>query len=188
MDAHYFIGISLPKEVSAHLSRWQREIKQHAEYKNWTNPEDLHITLKFLGATSEKKVKQLCNELVACGDVSPFSLNIEGFGFFGNPSSPRVIWAGVEKARSLLLLQERIEQVCSKLGFEKETRTYKPHITLAKKWQDSSSIHPELDAILKQKDWLETFEVNTFTLFKIHPKQTPKYEVVQNISLSPENV
>ncbi|MYL53148.1 RNA 2',3'-cyclic phosphodiesterase [Pontibacillus yanchengensis] len=187
MEAHYFIGISLPREVAAHLSRWQSAMKQHANYKNWTDSDDLHITLKFLGAATEKKIKKLCNELVECGYTSTFSLNVEGFGFFGKPTSPRVIWAGVEKTNSLLLLQEKIDQVCSELGFEKETRVYKPHITLAKKWVGSSSIGPELDSMLKHQEVLGTVKVNKFTLFKIHPNQTPKYEVVQQIPLSPQN-
>lgn len=93
-----------------------------------------------------------------------------------------MLWAGVDKTTTLSDLQEKTEAIMEKHGFQKETRTYSPHITLAKKWMGNSS-GELLQDIKKQYKEQQIMVVNQIALFKIHPTRTPKYELIHEYKL-----
>jgi 2'-5' RNA ligase len=177
MSAHYFIAIHLPETLQDYFSKWQHTLKQELPYKQWSHKQDLHITLKFLGPVADNKLTVLQNKLKEIGKYDPFSLAIRDFGTFGNPKKPRVLWAGLGKTESLVQLQAAVEKICSAAGFEKEKRAYCPHITLAKKWNGSEI--KNLDQKLRNKKLdKQEWHVEDIVLFRIHPRESPKYEAV----------
>ena len=93
-----FVAIAIPEAVRNEMIAVQRELKPLALGDvRWTNAEQLHLTLKFLGNVptgSLEAVKQSLAE--ACAGVRPFRLRAKGIGFFPNERQPRVIWAGFE--------------------------------------------------------------------------------------------
>ncbi|MFA1820267.1 RNA 2',3'-cyclic phosphodiesterase [Virgibacillus oceani] len=180
MSSHYFIAIHLPETLQMYFSTWQEDLKREFPYKQWPHKEDLHITLKYLGAMDDNKLTLLENKLQDINRFDHFSLETGELGTFGNPKKPRVLWAGVKKTEALMRLQRNVEKICADVGFEKEKRDYRPHITLAKKW-DGAEIK-NINQILGSKTLIkQTLPVEDIVLFRIHPKENPKYEAVAKI-------
>lgn len=184
--AHYFIAIPIQPELQNQFSKWQEALKQRTPFRRWYNKKDLHITLKFLGAVEEENVQSLHNQLSQINTMPTFNLEVGTLGYFGNSKQPRVVWAGVKMKKELETLQQNVEQCASKVGYPKETRNYRPHITLAKKWNGKME-DTYNETLMELKDsYTDTFqmEVNHFVLYKIHPSRDVKYEAVFSYPLN----
>lgn len=182
MSAHYFIAIPLPLALKDHLASWQEQLKKQVTYKQWTNKQDLHITLKFLGAVENDQLLRIQQELRKMEKLRLFSVQAGSLGVFGNPATPRILWGAVEKTEQLDLLHQQVEATIAPLGFPKEERTFRPHITLAKKWNGLPA-SDLVETILKQ--FTERWElwVKEIVIYQIFPKQTPKYKVLSRYNL-----
>ena len=181
--SHYFIAIPLPISLKNHFSYLQEELKKQLPYRHWPNKHDLHITLNFIGPIESERLYYLEKELKKIEDIEEFPVDVGSIGMFGNSNRPRVLWADVMKTKQLITLHEQIEICMSNLGFQKELRTYRPHITLAKKW-DGLSVNNLLEAINSQFSMeIQTLKVNEVVLYKIFPSRTPKYEVIYKYRL-----
>jgi len=103
------------------------------ESLNWVDLQNLHLTLKFLGETSSQQVHEI-KRLIS--DISvkyqPFSIRLEGLGFFISNGMPRVLFAGINEDGSMAQLADEAGDHLVRLGFEKEKRTFNPHLTLAR--------------------------------------------------------
>lgn len=180
---HYFIGIPVSKDVNSFLKGIQDECKSLFPYRIWTHPSDYHITLKFLGAVEERKLSNLKDKLKKV-DGAPFHVNIGGLSSFGDPKQPRVLWAGVDGSDALEKLQKDIEEQCAYVDFPVEKRPFRPHITLAKKWTGEEFSEDTIRTFFKHKIEKELLHVHSFSLFRIHPKEEPKYEQVMQFTLN----
>lgn len=180
---HYFIAIPIKEALRVEFSNWQNQLKAGLSYKVWPHKQDLHITLKFLGAVEKEPLEKLCETLRTI-DHTSFSLMVGGIGTFGKPNSPRVIWAGVNRTNSLDGLFTKIEKAAKTVGFPIENRPYRPHITLAKKWNGTPNQSEFLES-LKEKYQTTNFsmEIEEYVLYQIFPSRTPKYERVETFSL-----
>ena len=104
---------------------------------SWTKPGNWHLTLKFLGEIQEQRVKLLMG---AFDEGFPkengypaFALRGRGAGFFPDPRRPRVFWVGLGKGGERTReLATRVEAICADLGFPKEERAFRPHLTVAR--------------------------------------------------------
>lgn len=134
-----FIAVPLPDKVKDALL----EIREPIEGVRWQNPEQMHLTLKFLGDTPRQEISGIEQELKQLA-AEPFSMDISGVGQFPKSGPPRVVWAGVSDNELLLQLQAEVEKRCSKLGFPPEDREYHPHITLARVKNNRNSAIEEL--------------------------------------------
>jgi 2'-5' RNA ligase len=102
-----FIALELPDELKAALARMQKTFMQSSAGVKWMRPESIHLTLKFLGATSMDKVDIVCGVLDhLTRDVAPFSFDATGMGAFPNSRNPKVIWAGLQVEDRLKVFQE----------------------------------------------------------------------------------
>ncbi|HHY74770.1 MAG TPA: RNA 2',3'-cyclic phosphodiesterase [Bacillus bacterium] len=182
---HYFIAIPLPDLLKDYFSSWQNDLQQKLSYKEWPHQQDLHITLKFLGPVDSEALLQLQAELKEIEQLEVFSLNVGTIGTFGNPRQPRVVWAGVEKTNQLTILQQRVEECAARIGFAKENREYRPHITLAKKWTGDNGIEGMAE-IRKEYREMQNMEVNEVIIYQVFPNRKPRYEVVQTYQLGKE--
>lgn len=182
---HYFIGIPIPEQQQLWISNMPGQMKGNgygSVYKTWPHHEDLHITLKFLGPVKQQNIEQLIADLCQLNDKR-FNLEIGGLGYFGNLTKPRVLWMGVEQHSSLSELHGQVEEICHLSGFQKETRSYRPHITLAKKWGGTSMSSERWSALRTMYSEQHTFTVNRLAVYQIHPGQSPKYEIIHEVTL-----
>jgi 2'-5' RNA ligase len=125
-----FIAIDIPNEIRTALKEVQRELRPLTTSVRWVAAESIHITLKFIGEVPDKGLDDIDTALTGL-TWKPFTVTVRGVGFFPGTRSPRVFWAGME-APTMQGLGERIESRMERLGFEKEKRAFRPHITLAR--------------------------------------------------------
>jgi 2'-5' RNA ligase len=125
-----FIAVELPEHIRAALSVVQHELRPVTSTARWVAPESIHITLKFLGEVHDKRLDDIHFALKGLS-WKPFLINVRGVGFFPGTRSPRVFWAGME-APTMKELAEQLDSRMEALGFEKEKRAFRPHITLAR--------------------------------------------------------
>jgi 2'-5' RNA ligase len=131
-----FIAIDLSKDLREKLSNQILELSNllRASSIKWVRPSGVHLTLKFLGETPENQVDNIRGTL---GEIAPkyssFNIQLGGFGCFPNIRKPRVLWIGVYEPEGILkLLHQDIESGFQKLGFKKEGRPFKGHLTLGR--------------------------------------------------------
>jgi 2'-5' RNA ligase len=131
-----FIAIPLPHPLLDQLTALQRQLEAQVPSRSvrWTRPEGIHLTLKFLGDTSTDKLPDIKQALAAVARHAPScTFTVEGLGCFPNPRRPRVVWAGVEEPTGWLeVLQDAVEEAMAHFGYERERRSFSPHLTLGR--------------------------------------------------------
>lgn len=172
-QTHYFIAVPLPKEWKEELQVYMKELKSKYPFTRWVHPDDLHITLAFLGNMEESQKEKLVSLIMdVAAQHHSFSLNLNELGTFGNPQSPRIFWLGIENCPSLNALRKDVYASCGEVGFQLDSRPFHPHITLARKWKGPGSINQ--DTLHSERKG--TFEVNRIILYETHLNKLPKYE------------
>lgn len=176
--AHFFYALELPVEVKEKLEKAKSELQEALPFKTWVHPQDLHITLAFLGNAGAPQI-DAANNLIdsALSRQSEFKLEIDHLGTFGRKDSPRIFWAGLEESESLTVVREDVFSACLSAGFKLETRPFSPHITLARKWTGESSFTYKL---LEEKNPFKEEKINfhaeRVVLYRTHLGKSPKYE------------
>jgi len=147
-----FIAVRFSPEVVSELSTLEETLKRtigdRARIK-WVQPHNIHLTLQFLGDVDFTLFPKLSGGLSgAYGDVEPFQVTLAGAGSFPSPRKPRVVWAGIQNgAGELKKLLACTLQVTEPLGFERENRPFRAHVTLGrvKNPKNNSDISKQLD-------------------------------------------
>ncbi|HWN10126.1 MAG TPA: RNA 2',3'-cyclic phosphodiesterase [Pyrinomonadaceae bacterium] len=131
-----FCAIELPEQVrellAQHIVSLRRAVPDARA--SWSRTENIHLTLKFLGELQITQVKTFSDAVIrATTGFSPFTLGVGEPGAFPTHGSPRVLWIGVNDFSGKLAdLHARLEYESQQVGFEKETRSFHPHFTLAR--------------------------------------------------------
>jgi 2'-5' RNA ligase len=121
-----FAAVAIPEDIGQALARRQTGV----EGARWRPLESLHVTLRFFGDIREDIARDLDSELVSVrGQV--FDLELSGVGAFGEGPDLHVLWAGVAENETLRRLAKACESCARRVGLKSETRTYRPHLTLA---------------------------------------------------------
>lgn len=157
-----FVAIPIPDDVRQRLLA----ISSGVRGARWVRAEGMHITLFFAGEMDRDQANDLDAEL---GTVTmpPFELSCRGLGYFERGSRIKSVWAGIEQSEALVYLHDRVESAAVKAGFERESRKFTPHITLARlKGGRADDIGPWIET----HDHLSTppFIVDKFTLYRSH--------------------
>lgn len=123
-----FIALTLPVAVIEALVA----VAQPLPDVTWTRPEQLHLTLRFLGDVPPEQVEPMIARLASIR-VSPFVLPVEGLGTFPPNRPPRVLWAGVGSGHPRLFqLRQRIDDAVLACGIDLDVRAFHPHATLGR--------------------------------------------------------
>jgi 2'-5' RNA ligase len=129
-----FIAIPLPATFRQGLAELRQELERFAlDGVRWVAPQNIHLTLKFLGDTPRSGLPAMEEALsrVVEGEAL-FSLQSQGLGAFPSWRNPRVIWAGLEDNPALIRLQHEVELALADLGFPAEERPFAAHLTLGR--------------------------------------------------------
>ena len=130
-----FIAIELPAELKQGLAQLQARLKvDNQPGIKWANPNDVHLTLKFLGNISPTIIDQITRGITnAAQKIPPFTLYVQQLGAFPSLKPPLIATAAlVGELDKLSQLQKLLESSLSGLGFAPEPRSFKPHLTLAR--------------------------------------------------------
>ncbi len=163
-----FLAIELPEKITYTISKVQEEIKSYGLKIRWVRPENIHLTLKFLGdikTADTEKVARAVSESVT--GHPPISLAVKGIGVFPGIKKPRVLWLGISKQVDLLTaLQKTLDDKLEAMGFPKEKRPFRGHLTLGR---IKSIIDPKtLHDVLKEFTMFESehFFADRIILYK----------------------
>lgn len=122
-----FVGLSVPEDVSERIAM----MAQPLPGARWVEPENLHITLRFIGEVSEHDAEEVHHQLARV--VAPaFDIEAAGLETFGQGRKAHALYLRIALTESLALLQGRVESAVVKAGQPREGRKFKPHITLAR--------------------------------------------------------
>ena len=144
-----FVAVELETSLRQAIGRMQEQLKDRLQAElremprarlQWVRPESIHLTLKFLGDVEETRIDGMCRALGdAIGALPPFAVGIQGVGVFPDVRAPRVLWLGVSsrsgppsESDPLSRLAGDVDQALHRLGFPLETRSFSPHLTLAR--------------------------------------------------------
>jgi 2'-5' RNA ligase len=163
-----FIAIRLPESVLQAMGQAQETLGRLGRGIRWVRKEGIHLTLKFLGDVDRDDVEkiQIAMERASEGSSS-FVLAGEGIGVFPDLRRPRVIWIGLSgDLQVLLALQAHLDSQLKGLGFPKEKRPFKGHLTLGrvKGRLDTTRLREALEGLRRFQT--DAFTVQSVALFQ----------------------
>ncbi len=168
-----FVAVDLPQDVRQALKTAQEALCARRFEIRWVKPENIHLTLKFIGDTPPADLLRIGPALRAAAAASaPFTLAARGAGVFPGIKAPRVVWAGLSgELPALFALQQSVDKALAAAGFAPETRPFKAHLTLGRV---KGRLRPAelLAALQALGQWASpTFRVARVTLFQsdLHP-------------------
>jgi len=125
--------ISIDIEPNKKLIEFENEIKKTGADLKLVEPENIHITLKFLGDAEETLINEL-EEIInnAVKETKSFNIKLKGTGVFPNNNYIKVVWLGIQNSEPVAEIAKKIDEQTSKIGFEKEKRVFSPHLTIAR--------------------------------------------------------
>jgi RNA 2',3'-cyclic 3'-phosphodiesterase len=163
-----------------------RELAEMGRAVKSSDPDHLHVTLKFLGETHSELVPEISSILTDAGcRCGRCTLTLVGLGAFPHAQRPNVIWAGLEGAQGLQSLAAELESALEPRGFPKENRPFVPHLTLARiKAKPPQSLRELLARTEKTRFGTATIESVEFFRSDLGP-DGPKYTVLATAPLEP---
>ncbi len=181
-----FVSVDLPDEFAEPVADLQAAFAD-ASGLNFTDPEQAHVTVKFLGDVAEDRVPDLCTELegaVADAGVEPFTARFGGLGVFPSLEYISVVWLGVEEGgEELTRLQEAVEERTTAIGFDPERHDFTPHVTLAR--MEHAGGKELIQKLVRERDptvgetVVEELRLTESTL----TPEGPEYSTVESFSL-----
>ncbi len=128
-----FVALPTSPEIRQAITSVQKQLIQTNADVRWETPDKFHITLKFLGNCEPSKLALLTSQLeLLPRNVSSLRVSYNKVGAFPDEQRPRIVWIGAEPHETLIRLQNDVEALCGRFGFEQENRVFHPHITLGR--------------------------------------------------------
>src|SRR5579871_4609423 len=156
-----FVGLALPQSLKDRLA----PLMSGLPGARWVPPENLHLTLRFVGEVDEREAA-LLDEALTTVERSPFELQVAGCGIFAQRRGPEAVWIGVTSTPPLVDLQAAVERAAVRAGLAPEEKRFRPHITLARL---KDAPQPRLQAFVAGHNlFRDNARVERFTLFSSH--------------------
>ena len=168
-----FIAVDLDKAVRNRTIVLQETLMKAGTEVKWVEPENLHVSLLFLGEVGDREVVDVCRVVEEVAKEHPsFLMSVETAGCFPNPRRPRVLWVGVgEGTQPLCAIHDALETPLLELGYRREERKYSPHITLGRVKSDRPT--EKLASALAQHAGWKGGEIQVRELLVMGSKLTP---------------
>ena len=133
MNLRLFIAIDIPEHVKKEIGELLGILKKHDADVKWIPPENIHLTLKFLGTTPDSLVGKIREALLPLvSSYEQFYITIQSTGVFPSSKYPRIIWIGIIDSDTLIEVRNGIESAMSLLGFQREDKKFHPHLTVGR--------------------------------------------------------
>lgn len=169
-----FIAIDLPSSIRSSLGETQEILKSFGLRAKWVRPQNIHLTLKFLGNIDSDDVDKIIAAMtLTANDFKGVSLSAKEIGVFPGIRRPRVIWAGLNGQLEILQnLQQTLDGHLADLGFAKETRSFKGHLTLGRVKARIAAVRMKTALDQLKGFESESFETREIILFKSELRPT----------------
>jgi RNA 2',3'-cyclic 3'-phosphodiesterase len=133
-----FVAINFTAKDRQRMSRAVRRMREAELPVRWVDPDQIHMTLKFLGEVRPERVPDVVAATARVAEkTQPFPLTLGGGGAFPTTRRPRVIWVAAHASPELRCLKHDLEWELAPLGFEREVRAFHPHVTLGRARPDA---------------------------------------------------
>lgn len=180
-----FIAFEIGNDVKARAADLIKRLKKADADVRWVAPQNMHITLKFLGDVPNVEVPDVCKEVAAAvADFEPFDIEFQSAGAFPQNDRPKTLWIGIapgEGFDQLAALNEAIEErLHTNLGFPRERRRFQPHLTLGRV-NSTGDLQSALGQIVEENTDFEAAltEVDEILVFASYlEKAGPTYNVL----------
>lgn len=158
-----FVALDVPEEAAADLERLCVGLPD----VRWAQPEQLHLTLRFIGEVDHATFYDI-GEALAAITMAPFELVLKGLGQFPPRGMPHTLWVGVEENEELSRLKRRVERCLGEVGLPPEKRKFVPHVTIARFRAEPPEAR--LASYLARRNLFRTepFPVSHFNLYSSH--------------------
>ena len=163
-----FIAIEIPGNIISKIRELQEGIKVYGLKIRWVRSENIHLTLKFLGDVEGVKIGEIAEAVSkTVEEHTPISLKVKGIGVFPGIKRPRVLWVGLAgQLESLVGLQKTLDRNLKLLGFPREKRPFKGHLTMGR-IKERIDVKKFGDALMAFRRFeSETFTVGQLILYK----------------------
>ncbi|MCK5146973.1 RNA 2',3'-cyclic phosphodiesterase [bacterium] len=180
-----FVAVYIPDRLVREAANYQEYLKKLDTGVRWVRQENLHITLKFLGDVDASRISELNYALkAALSSETSFSASLEGCGTFPQTRSPRTVWLGLAQGASRLIrLASRVDTAISGLGFQRELRSFKPHVTIGRV-KSTRGISALLDTMHMHPFDGGKFSVDTVYLMKSQLTEAgAEYSILETFNL-----
>jgi RNA 2',3'-cyclic 3'-phosphodiesterase len=185
-----FVALEPPEPVRRRLAALANELRRSAGHAadevRWVAPENVHLTLQFLGAVPEERVPDVEAALrAAAAGARPLALVVRGAGGFPNARRARVLWAGLEgDVAPLAALVAELGRRLAPLGYPPEDRPFSAHLTLGRARDGRGA--PGLGGALAQAAQADPapWRASELVLFESHlSPRGPRYEPLARVAL-----
>ena len=140
-----FIAVEVPQNVQEKVGSYIGTLKGLIKGVKWVAQNNLHFTIKFLGEVEESQlseIQQCVTEAVT--DSGLFTVSLSGIGFYPSEKNPKVIWIGTDGGVDTLIdIFHHLEESLEHLGFDREEKTFSPHLTIGRAKRYSKVKIPE---------------------------------------------
>jgi RNA 2',3'-cyclic 3'-phosphodiesterase len=184
-----FVALELSAELRKTFAALLGELRRADPEPRWVPPENLHVTLKFIGHVANEKLPLICDVLAALPVPPPMSIEFHGLGFFPHARLPTVVWAGLEAPPALAAQASRIDHALAVCGVPPETRSFAPHLTLARirDARLSDALRARIENKLDRSFGKQT--VRDFHLIESKPKSTgAEYTLLRSFPFAAEGI
>jgi RNA 2',3'-cyclic 3'-phosphodiesterase len=162
-----FVALNLPADARLELHAALEPLRQRPVPVRWADADALHLTLKFLGEIEGVEVARIQESMAALVQRhDPVTLDIAGFGAFPSLRRASVLWIGVEASAALAALQRDVELAFSRLGYAREQRPFRPHITVGR--TRSGGRPPDIERLASDAGSTARVTVSTLDLMRSH--------------------
>ncbi len=128
-----FVALDIDDAIRQRLSVFLDGVRGFAPDANWARPENLHITLKFIGEQARERLDAIRASLASLPTaVALIEISFRNYGFFPTAKSTRVFWVGIEAGEPLAALAKSVDVALSRVDIPEETRAFSSHLTLAR--------------------------------------------------------
>ena len=165
-----FVALEIPAAVRDNLAAQIKELRDlpaPADKRlRWVRPENLHVTLKFIGEVEAAKLDGIRSALAAIGLDAPIGLDFRRLGFFPDEKYPRVLWAGLNATGNLPVLAREVDRALEGQGIARDERPFTPHLTLAR--FEPRGLHEKMRAAIQKNSERKfgAFEAREFHLIQ----------------------
>lgn len=175
-----FIGISLSDEARQYAVSVIDRLSVSVKNVRWVRPDNLHITVKFIGWCDQSLVPDIVKVMEECSSLLPAKISVGGVGGFPSQDRAKVIWVGAKDLEGKIQrMFSLVDSKLTKMGIKREARKYHPHITIGR--ASTTAVHIPPIGVHEQELSI-VFDVDDIVLFQSELKSTgAEYSILQRV-------
>ena len=183
-----FVALAISTEVRENLASLIRDLHTADSHPKWVNPDNLHVTLKFIGEVAPERVIEISDALAVVRTQQQVIAEFHGIGFFPDARRPSVVWVGIQPSDILSTLAAEVNRVLAIVAVPREEKAFVPHLTIArsKETRLSACLRDEIEK--RKSRAFGTLAANEFHLIESKLKSSgAEYTTLRSFRFAPED-